>query len=69
MLPSRPQYGKDYDYDSPVQLLHKMCHGVASYPGEQVVVLSQVLVTDITVGYEVCRRSSQPRSPSPALPD
>ena len=46
----KSEYGKDYD--SPVQLLHKMCHGVSRSPDEQVVVLSQVLVTDITVGYE-----------------
>ena len=48
----KSEYGKEYDYESPVQILHKMYHGLAETSDESVVVLSQVLVSDITVGYE-----------------
>lgn len=39
----RSEYGKEYDFDAPVKLLDKMVHGHADTPGQQVVVLSQVL--------------------------
>ncbi|KAK1404455.1 DegP protease 9 [Heracleum sosnowskyi] len=48
----RSEYGKDYDYDAPVKLLDKYLHGMAQSVDEQVVVLSQVLVADINIGYE-----------------
>jgi hypothetical protein len=35
-----------------VKLLDRMLHGVAHQPGEQVVLLSQVLAADINIGYE-----------------
>eukprot|EP01052_Picozoa_sp_SAG31_P008588 SAG31_NODE_436_length_15717_cov_5.420412_15_plen_115_part_00 len=46
------EYGDDYQYDAPVTLLDRMLHGLLDNPGEQVVVLSQVLGADINVGYE-----------------
>ncbi|KAG8094203.1 hypothetical protein GUJ93_ZPchr0012g18789 [Zizania palustris] len=48
----RSEYGKDYDYDTPVKLLDKHLHAMAQSPDEQLVVVSQVLVADINIGYE-----------------
>ncbi|GIL64530.1 hypothetical protein Vafri_18424 [Volvox africanus] len=48
----RSEYGKEYDFDAPVKLLDKMMHGMASHADEQVVVLSQVLASDVNTGYE-----------------
>lgn len=48
----RSEYGKDYDYDAPVKLLDKLLHSMAQTEDEQLVVVSQVLVADINIGYE-----------------
>ncbi|ERM99532.1 hypothetical protein AMTRI_Chr10g230760 [Amborella trichopoda] len=48
----RSEYGKDYDYDSPVKLLDKLLHSMSQTEDEQLVVVSQVLVADINIGYE-----------------
>ena len=48
----RSEYGKDYDYDAPLRLLHRMMHEHKEQPGDQVVVVSQVLSADINIGYE-----------------
>ncbi|KAK0589456.1 hypothetical protein LWI29_014572 [Acer saccharum] len=48
----RSEYGKDYDFDAPVKLLDKHLHAMAQSVDEQVVVVSQVLVADINIGYE-----------------
>lgn len=48
----RSEYGKDYDYDAPVKLLDKLLHSMARTEDEQLVVISQVLVADINIGYE-----------------
>ncbi|KAL5200361.1 hypothetical protein ABZP36_021564 [Zizania latifolia] len=48
----RSEYGKDYEYDAPVKLLDKHLHVMAQSPDEQLVVVSQVLVADINIGYE-----------------
>eukprot|EP01018_Ginkgo_biloba_P014667 Gb_06473 [translate_table: standard] len=48
----RSEYGKDYDYDAPVKLLDKLLHSMAQTEDEQLVVISQVLVADINIGYE-----------------
>ncbi|RLM56053.1 protease Do-like 9 [Panicum miliaceum] len=48
----RSEYGKDYEYDAPVKLLDKHLHAMAQSPDEQLVVVSQVLVSDINIGYE-----------------
>ncbi|CAI5974671.1 unnamed protein product [Closterium sp. NIES-64] len=45
-------YGKDYDYDAPVKLLDKLMHRMRQSDDEQVVVISQVLVADVNIGYE-----------------
>ncbi|KAJ1258744.1 hypothetical protein BS78_10G099300 [Paspalum vaginatum] len=48
----RSEYGKDYEYDAPVKLLDKHLHAMAQSHDEQIVVVSQVLVSDINIGYE-----------------
>ncbi|KAA8542644.1 hypothetical protein F0562_023857 [Nyssa sinensis] len=48
----RSEYGKDYEYEAPVKLLDKLLHEMPHSRDEQLVVLSQVLVADINVGYE-----------------
>ncbi|KAL6136346.1 hypothetical protein ACLB2K_061642 [Fragaria x ananassa] len=48
----RSEYGKDYDFDAPVKLLDKHLHAMAESSDEQLVVVSQVLVADINIGYE-----------------
>ncbi|WMV58463.1 hypothetical protein MTR67_051848, partial [Solanum verrucosum] len=46
------KYGKDYEYEAPVKLLDKLLHEFRQSPDEQIVVVSQVLVADINIGYE-----------------
>ncbi|CAH9092399.1 unnamed protein product [Cuscuta epithymum] len=46
------EYGKDYEFDAPVKLLDKLANAMADSVDEQVVVVSQVLVADINIGYE-----------------
>ncbi|XP_015882658.2 protease Do-like 9 [Ziziphus jujuba] len=48
----RSEYGKDYEYEAPVKLLDKLLHSLPQSPEEQLVVVSQVLVADINIGYE-----------------
>ncbi|XP_027125698.1 protease Do-like 9 [Coffea arabica] len=48
----RSEYGKDYEYEAPVKLLDKLLHEMPKSPDEQIVVVSQVLVADINIGYE-----------------
>lgn len=48
----RSEYGKDYDYDSPVKLLDLLLHGKCKRVDQQVVVLGHVLAADCTIGYE-----------------
>lgn len=48
----RSEYGKDFDYDSPVKLLDILLHGKSKRPDQQVVVLGHVLAADCTIGYE-----------------
>lgn len=48
----RSEYGKDYEYEAPIKLLDKLLHEFPQSPDEQIVVVSQVLVADINIGYE-----------------
>ena len=48
----KSEYGRDYEYDSPVKLLNCLHHANANNNREQIVLLTQVLVSDVTVGYE-----------------
>ena len=46
------EYGKDYDFDAPVKLLEKFCHGRVEEVGQQVVICAQVLAAEVNRGYE-----------------
>jgi len=46
------EYGLDYASEAPVKLLDRLIYGQAESEDEQVVVLSQVLACDATLGYE-----------------
>ncbi|OIW19018.1 hypothetical protein TanjilG_10579 [Lupinus angustifolius] len=48
----RSEYGKEYEFDAPVKILEKHLHAMAQSVDEQLVVISQVLVSDINIGYE-----------------
>ncbi|KAL3642463.1 Protease Do-like 9 [Castilleja foliolosa] len=48
----RSEYGIEYDYEAPVKLLDKVLHDMPQSADEQIVVISQVLVSDINIGYE-----------------
>ncbi|KAJ6888642.1 protease Do-like 9 [Populus alba x Populus x berolinensis] len=48
----RSEYGKEYEFEAPVKLLDKLLHSMPQSPDEQIVVVSQVLVADINIGYE-----------------
>ncbi|KAL0022757.1 hypothetical protein WJX77_012242 [Trebouxia sp. C0004] len=46
------EYGAEYMSEAPVKLLERLMHGERLEPDDQVVVLSQVLACDATLGYE-----------------
>ncbi len=46
------EYGEEYISEAPVKLLERLYHGLPTDADEQVVVLSQVLANDVTLGYE-----------------
>lgn len=46
------EYGEDFGREGPVRLLEKLVLAKKSFPEEQVVVVSQVLACDATIGYE-----------------
>ncbi|KAL0335713.1 UNVERIFIED_CONTAM: Protease Do-like 9 [Sesamum radiatum] len=48
----RSEYGKEYECEAPVKLLDKVLHDMPESVDEQIVVISQVLVADINIGYE-----------------
>lgn len=53
----RSEYGEHYYTDSPVKLLDAMLHQFPTDATEEVVILSQVLACDATVGYEEVRNT------------
>lgn len=48
----RSEYGDDFEAKAPISLLDRWQHGTCEAPGDQVVVLSQVLAHGVNVGYE-----------------
>jgi len=48
----RSEYGKEFDFDSPVKLLDLLLHGKCKHMDQQVVVLGHVLAAECTQGYE-----------------
>ena len=60
----RSEYGKEYDFEAPVKLLDRMMHSMPSSRAQQVVVLGQVLASDVNIGYEEIV-NTQVRRPAP----
>jgi S1-C subfamily serine protease len=48
------EYGIDYHREAPVKLLDQLLHGHKRWPDEEVIVVSQVLACEATLGYEDC---------------
>ena len=48
------EYGLDYHREGPVKLLDRLLHGHKKEPDEEVIVVSQVLACEATLGYEDC---------------
>merc|ERR1712032_936897 len=48
----RSEFGEEWDCEAPVELVHRVMNQRAQFNGEQLVVLTQVLAHDLTVGYE-----------------
>lgn len=46
------EYGDDWMSNSPRRLVDKALNGLMQKPGQQIIVLSQVLVDDINTGYQ-----------------
>lgn len=63
----RSEYGKEFDFDSPVRLLDKLMHGQVSQAGEEVVVLAQVLASNLSIGYEDMLNTVVSACSTPAL--
>lgn len=48
----RSEFGKDFDFDSPISLLERLANGQVTIPGQEVVLLACVLASDVSIGYE-----------------
>jgi S1-C subfamily serine protease len=48
----RSEFGDEWDCEAPVEFVHRVMHERAEFKGQQLVVLTQVLAHDLTVGYE-----------------
>jgi hypothetical protein len=48
----KSEYGKDYEYDAPVQLLSRTYLKDKIEPDQELVICSQVLAHEVNVGYE-----------------
>mmetsp|Transcript_119232 Transcript_119232/g.338053 ORF Transcript_119232/g.338053 Transcript_119232/m.338053 type:complete len:581 (-) Transcript_119232:154-1896(-) len=48
----RSEFGDNWDCEAPVEIVHRVVEQRAEFPGEQLLVLTQVLSHDLTVGYE-----------------
>lgn len=46
------EYGCDYHREAPVKLLDKLLHGHKETRDEEIVIVSQILASDATLGYE-----------------
>ncbi|GFR50891.1 hypothetical protein Agub_g13182, partial [Astrephomene gubernaculifera] len=46
------EYGEDWMNSAPRRLYDKAMHGMMQRPGQQIVILSQVLVDDVNTGYQ-----------------
>jgi len=48
----RSEFGEEWDCEAPVEIVHRVMRQRAEFKGEELVVLTQVLANDLTVGYE-----------------
>jgi len=48
----RSEFGEEWDCEAPVEIVHRVMNQRAQFKGEELVVLTQVLAHDLTVGYE-----------------
>merc|ERR1712048_357288 len=48
----RSEFGEEWDCEAPAELVHRVAYQRAEAQGEQLVVLTQLLAHDLTVGYE-----------------
>lgn len=48
----RSEFGEEWECEAPVEIVHRIIHQRAEEKGEELVVLTQVLAHDLTVGYE-----------------
>ncbi|CAE8698962.1 unnamed protein product, partial [Polarella glacialis] len=48
----RSEFGEMWDCEAPIEIVHRVMHQRATGHGEQLVLLTQVLAHDLTVGYE-----------------
>lgn len=48
----RSDFGEEWDCEAPVEFVHKVMNQRAEFPDEKIVVLTQLLAHDLTVGYE-----------------
>jgi len=46
------QYGKDWARKAPIRLCDRVLYGILNKTGEEVILLSQVLASELTTGYE-----------------
>jgi S1-C subfamily serine protease len=62
----RCEYGEEYELDAPVRLVHHLQTGEREKPGQQVVLVSQILASQLTIGYtelkniQVCKFNGEP---------
>lgn len=48
----RSEFGEEWECEAPIEIVHRVIHQRAEEQGEQLVVLTQVLAHDLTIGYE-----------------
>lgn len=48
----RSEFGEEWDCEAPVEIVHRILNQRAQSKGEELVVLTQVLANDLTIGYE-----------------
>ena len=61
------EYGPDFMSDSPVKLLERLLHGQKKTEDEEVVIVSQVLASEATLGYEDMFNTQARLSDLPAI--
>ena len=60
-LRNRSRYGEEYELDAPVRLVHHLQTGEREKPGQQVVLVSQILASQLTIGYTELKNIQVPK--------